>query len=49
MCSILSNGLDQYLVFYNSMVAEHIEVLDYFIYRVGVNGISRKIRGYNIV
>lgn len=75
VCSILSNGLDQYLVFYNSMVAEHIEVLDYFIYRVGVkeadysfstavgilkslvsiimlfgvNGISKKIRGYNIV
>lgn len=36
VCNLLSNGLDQYLVFYNAMVAEHIEVLDYFIYRVGV-------------
>lgn len=36
VCNMLSNGLDQYLVFYNALVAEHIEVLDYFIYRVGI-------------
>lgn len=34
--SLLSNGLDQYLVFYNPIVADRIEVLDYFIYRVGI-------------
>lgn len=36
VCNLLSNGLDQYMVFYNSMVADRIEVLDYFIYRVGI-------------
>lgn len=36
VCNILSNGLEQYMVFYNALVAEHIEVLDYFIYRVGI-------------
>lgn len=33
--SLLNNGLDQYLVFYNPIVANKIEVLDYFVYRVG--------------
>lgn len=37
VCNILSNGLDQYMVFYNPLVADRIEVLDYFIYRVGIN------------
>jgi len=36
VCNFLSNGLEQYMVFYNALVAEHIEVLDYFIYRVGL-------------
>lgn len=36
VCNLLSNGLEQYMVFYNSIVAEKIEVLDYFIYRVGI-------------
>ena len=36
VCNFLSSGLDQYLVFYNPLVAEKIEVLDYFIYRVGM-------------
>ena len=34
--NILSLGLDQYLVFYNSLVADHIEVIDYYVYRVGL-------------
>ncbi len=34
--NILSVGLDQYLVFYNSMVADKIEVLDYYVYRIGL-------------
>ena len=34
--NILSNGFEQYFVFYNPMVAEKIEVLDYYVYRVGV-------------
>lgn len=35
-CNILSLGLDQYLVFFNSMVADHIEVIDYYVYRMGL-------------
>lgn len=34
--NILSVGLDQYLVFYNSMVADKIEVIDYYVYRLGL-------------
>lgn len=34
--NILSVGLDQYLVFYNSMVADRIEVIDYYVYRIGL-------------
>ena len=34
--SILSVGLDQYLVFHNSMVADKIEVIDYYVYRLGL-------------
>lgn len=33
--NILSNGFDQYFMFYNSMVADKIEVLDYYVYKVG--------------
>jgi len=32
--NILNNGFDQYFVFYNPMVANKIEVLDYFIYKL---------------
>jgi putative aldouronate transport system permease protein len=34
--SLLNTGLDQYLMFYNSLVADNIEVLDYYLYRVGI-------------
>lgn len=33
--NLLSNGFDQYFVFYNSMVADKVEVLDYYVYKVG--------------
>lgn len=35
IAGILNNGLDQYYVFHNALVAEKIEVLDYFVYRIG--------------
>ncbi|MEA4890135.1 MAG: ABC transporter permease subunit [Clostridiaceae bacterium] len=34
--NVLSVGLDQYLVFYNSMVADRIEVIDYYVYKIGL-------------
>jgi ABC-type polysaccharide transport system, permease component len=34
----VNNGLDQFLVFYNPLVANKIEVLDYFVYRIGIKG-----------
>lgn len=33
--NLLNNGFDQYFVFYNSLVADKIEVLDFYIYKVG--------------
>jgi putative aldouronate transport system permease protein len=33
--NILSNGFDQFYVFYNPLVHGHIEVLDYYVYRIG--------------
>jgi len=33
---LLSNGLEQYLVFINPMVQDKLEVLDYYVYRLGV-------------
>jgi len=33
---LLSNGFDQFYVFYNPLVSENIEVLDYYVYRVGL-------------
>ena len=33
--NILSNGFDQYFMFYNPMVVDKIEVLDYYVYKVG--------------
>jgi len=34
--SLLSVGLEQYLVFSNNMVQRNIEVLDFYVYRVGL-------------
>ncbi len=34
--NLLSNGFDQYFVFYNPLVAERLEVLDYYVYVVGL-------------
>lgn len=34
--NMLSSSFDQYFVFYNPMVANKIEVLDYYIYRMGI-------------
>lgn len=33
---ILSNGFDQYYVFHNGMVAPKLEVLDYYVYKMGM-------------
>lgn len=34
--NLLNNGFDQYFMFYNSLVADKIEVLDYYVYKVGM-------------
>jgi putative aldouronate transport system permease protein len=34
--NMLNNGFDQYYVFYNAMVAERLNVLDYYLYRIGL-------------
>lgn len=34
--NVLSIGFDQCLLFYNSLVADKIEVIDYFVYRLGI-------------
>lgn len=34
--NILSNGFDQYFIFYNPLTAEKLEVLDYYVYKIGV-------------
>ena len=34
--NILSNGFDQFFVFYNALVSERIEVLDYYVYKIGL-------------
>jgi ABC-type polysaccharide transport system permease subunit len=34
--NMLSNGFDQYFVFFNALVADKVEVLDYYIYKVGI-------------
>jgi len=36
--NMLSNGFDQFFVFYNPLVADKLEVLDYYIYRVAFHG-----------
>jgi putative aldouronate transport system permease protein len=33
---LLSNGFEQYYVFYNGLVSPKLEVLDYYVYRVGL-------------
>ena len=33
---LLSNGFDQFYVFYNGVVSSRIEVLDYYVYRIGL-------------
>jgi len=41
----LKNGFDQYFMFYNPLVADKIEVLDYYVYKIGflVNDYSYSI------
>lgn len=34
--NMLSNGFEQYFVFYNPLTAQKIEVLDYYVYKIGV-------------
>ena len=34
--NLLNSGFDQYYVFYNSLVSSKIEVLDYYIYKMGI-------------
>ena len=34
--NILTNGFEQYYMFYNSLVADRIEVLDYYVYKMGI-------------
>jgi putative aldouronate transport system permease protein len=34
--AILSNGFEQYYVFMNTLVRSKIEVLDYYVYRIGL-------------
>lgn len=33
---MLSNGFEQYFVFYNPMVSDKLQVLDYYLYRIGI-------------
>ena len=34
--NILNNGFEQYFVFYNPLTADKIEVLDYYVFKIGV-------------
>jgi len=34
--NLLNNGFEQYYLFYNGLVADKIEVLDYYVYRMGI-------------
>lgn len=40
IASILNNGLEQYYVFQNAFNREHIQVLDLYVYNVGITGNS---------
>ena len=34
--NLLSNGFEQYYVFYNPLVHNTLQVLDYYLYRIGI-------------
>jgi ABC-type polysaccharide transport system permease subunit len=34
--NVLNNGFEQYFLFYNPLVADRIQVLDYYVYKVGL-------------
>ncbi|QGQ99172.1 sugar ABC transporter permease [Paenibacillus psychroresistens] len=34
--NMLSNGFEQYYVFYNSLVSDRLQVLDYYVYKIGL-------------
>lgn len=34
--NVLNNGFEQYFMFFNSLVSDRIEVLDYYVYKVGL-------------
>jgi len=36
--NMLSNGFEQFYVFYNPVVHDKIQVLDYYLYRIGIKG-----------
>ena len=38
IANILTNGLDQYLVFMNAQNKKTIEVLDLYVYQLGISG-----------
>lgn len=40
IANFLNNGLDQYFVFQNSFNKEHIQVLDLYVYNIGMSGSS---------
>ncbi|GMA37278.1 hypothetical protein [Demequina litorisediminis] len=40
IANLLNNGMEQYYVFQNAFNKEHIEVLDLYVYNVGMTGNS---------
>ena len=40
VANFLNNGLDQYYVFQNAMNKEHIQVLDLYVYNIGVGSMN---------
>ena len=38
--NILSNGFDQFYIFHNAMVHDKIQVLDYYLYRIGIGDVN---------
>lgn len=40
VANFLSNGMDQYFVFQNAFNKEHIQVLDLYVYNIGLSGQS---------
>ena len=40
VANFLNNGMDQYYVFQNSFNKEHIQVLDLYVYNIGMTGSS---------